>query len=89
MNQLLSRLHDGVAQMPITRCLRAAPATTKIRALPSQLIQGNAFMLRRSLALFVVSIATAAVLFSTGCSGPDAPVKKGGGSGKSLTTAAP
>ncbi|MBC7856350.1 MAG: hypothetical protein IAF94_23210 [Pirellulaceae bacterium] len=46
-------------------------------------------MLRRSLALCVLSIAAAAVLFSTGCSGPDAPVKKGGGSGKSLTTAAP
>ncbi|MGI8979023.1 MAG: hypothetical protein ACR2FY_07340 [Pirellulaceae bacterium] len=47
-------------------------------------------MLRRSLALCVLSIAAAAVLFSAGCSGPDAPVKKGSGnSGKSLTTAAP
>jgi hypothetical protein len=50
---------------------------------------GNAFMFRRSLALGLLSLALAAVLCSAGCSGPDAPVKKGGGSsGKSLTTGA-
>ena len=48
-------------------------------------------MLCRSFTLSLAFIALAAVVFSAGCSGPDAPVKKGGGtgSGKSMTTAAP
>jgi hypothetical protein len=46
-------------------------------------------MLRKSTLLGFLSLAIAAVLFA-GCSGPDAPPKKTGGtSGKSLTTAAP
>lgn len=72
-----------------SRCLHARPAATKIRAFQSQLFQGNIFMLCRSLTLGLLSLALAAVLCSSGCSGPDAPVKKGGGSsGKSLTTGA-
>jgi len=74
------------------RCLRAFPAGTKIRGfqldLQTQLFQGNTFMIRRSLTLCFLSLALA--VFIAGCSGPDAPPKKGGGtSGKSLTTAAP
>lgn len=46
-------------------------------------------MLRKSTILCFLSLATFALLFN-GCSGPDAPPKKTGGtSGKSLTTAAP
>ena len=50
----------------------------------TQLIQGNAFMLRKSTLLCFLALAIA--LLVAGCSGPDAPAKKPG-SGKSLTTA--
>jgi PBP1b-binding outer membrane lipoprotein LpoB len=46
-------------------------------------------MLRRPLQLSFLGMMIAAILFFAGCSGPDAPPKKSGGSGKSLTTAAP
>lgn len=83
----------------MARCLRALPVATKILGFQSQLFQGNSFMLRKPAALCLLVIALATVLFSAGCSGPDAPAKKssgtgtgsgtGSGSGTSLTTSAP